>query len=120
MILVSGNTVEYYDQDDKEPAACYKDLDSKIENITTSLDKAWCKNLRNQMSVGNADTICNYIIDMKTEINPTTNYITDSISLPYLLSRYLKNKPFKEVTRQNIIDFLDSLRKPETLDPMHK
>jgi hypothetical protein len=61
MILVSGNTGKYYDQDDKEPAACYKDLDSKIENITKTLDKAWSKNLRNEMSVENADTICNYI-----------------------------------------------------------
>jgi len=116
----NGNTGRYYDQDDKEPAACYKELDSKIENITKPLDKAWSKNLRNQMSVKNADTICNYIIDMKTEINPTTNYITDSIRTPYILSRYLKNKPFREVARQDIIDFLDSVRKPETLDPMHK
>jgi hypothetical protein len=53
------------------------------------------------MSVENADTICNYIIDMKAEINPTTNYITDSIRTPYILSRYLKNKPFREVARQN-------------------
>lgn len=117
MILVSGNTGKYYDQD---AAAFYKDLDSKIDNITKPLNKAWSKNLRNQMSVENVDTICNYIIDMKTEINPTTNYITDSIRTPYILSRYLKNKTFREVTRQNIIDFLDSLRKPETLDPMHK
>jgi hypothetical protein len=106
MIPVSGNTGKYYDQDDKERAACYKDLNLKIENITKPLDKAWSKNLRNQMPAENADIICNYIIDMKTEINPTTNYITDSIRTPYILSRYLKNKPFKEVTRQNII-YLD-------------
>jgi hypothetical protein len=57
---------------------------------------------------------------MKAKINPTSHYVTDSIKLPYLLSRYLKNKPFKEIIRQDIIDFLDSLRKPELLHPMHK
>lgn len=121
MILENRNRSKYYCQEDeKEPIVCYEQLDSKIDNITKSLNKTWSKNLRNGISVENADTICNYIIDMKTEINPTTNYITDSIKLPYLLSRYLKNKQFREVTRQDIIDFLDSLRKPETLDPMHK
>ena len=95
-------------------------LDSKIDNITKDLNKAWSKNLRNGISVENADTICNYIIDMKAEINPTTNYIINSIKLPYLFSRYLKNKPFRKIIRQDIIDFLDSRRKSKVLNPMHK
>lgn len=95
-------------------------LDSKIDIITKDLNKAWFRNLRNGISVENADTICSYIIDMKADINPTTNYIVNSIKLPYLFSRYLNNKPFKNVTRQDIIDFLDSRRKSEALDPMHK
>ena len=34
-------------------------LDSKIDNITKDLNKAWSKNLRNGISVENADIICN-------------------------------------------------------------
>jgi hypothetical protein len=45
MILVSGNTGKYYDQDVREPAAGYKDLDSKIENITKPLDKSTKSNV---------------------------------------------------------------------------
>jgi hypothetical protein len=36
------------------------------------------------------------------------------------LSRYIKNKPFAEMTRKDIINFLDSFRKSEKLDPLHK
>lgn len=84
------------------------------------MNKAWSKNLRNGISVENADIICNYIIDLKAEINPSTNYIVNSIKLLYLFLRHLKNKPFSKIIRQDIIDFLDSRRKSEILDPMHK
>jgi hypothetical protein len=57
---------------------------------------------------------------MRTEINPSDNYRRDSIKMPYLLSNYLKDKPFHEMTREDTIDFLDSFRKPEALDPLHK
>jgi hypothetical protein len=92
----------------------------KIDDITKDLDKAWSKNLRKGLSSSNAEVICNYIISMRTEINPSDNYRRDSIKMPYLLSRYLKNKPFDEMTRKDIIDFLDSFRKPEARDSLYK
>lgn len=95
-------------------------LEKEIDDITNGLNKAWSKNLREGLSFENAEVICNYIISMRTEINPSDNYRRDSIKMPYLLSRYLKNKPFHEMTRKDIIDFLDSFRKPEALDPLHK
>lgn len=105
MILENRNRSKYYHEDEKEPTVFYEQLDSKIDNITKPLEKTWSKNLRNMISVENADTICNYIIDMKTEINPTTNYITDSIKLPYLLSKYLKNKPSDMWTQEDDLFF---------------
>jgi hypothetical protein len=95
-------------------------LEKKIDDITKGLDKAWFKNLRDGLPAENAIVICNYIIAMRTELNPADNYRRDSIKMPYLLSRFLKNKPFSEMTRQDIINFLDSLKKPEALDPLHK
>ena len=95
-------------------------LEKKIDDITKSLDKAWSKNLREGLSSENAEVICNYIISMRTEINPSDNYRRDSIKMPYLLSRSLGSKPFHEMTRKDIIDFLDRFRRPETLDPLHK
>ena len=94
-------------------------LEKKIDDITKGLDKAWSKNLHG-LSLENAKVICNYLISMRTEINPSDNYRRDSIKMPYLLSKYLENKPFDEMTRKDIIDFLDSFRKPEAIDPLHK
>jgi integrase/recombinase XerD len=37
-----------------------------------------------------------------------------------LLSQFLANKPFNEMTKENILAFLYSIRKPETKDPTHK
>jgi integrase/recombinase XerD len=95
-------------------------LELKIDDITKGLDKAWSKKLREGLSPENAEVICNYIISMRTEINPADNYRRDSIKMPYLLSTFLENKPFEEVTRNDVINFLDSFRKLETLDPLHK
>lgn len=126
MVLTSKNRGAYYyhKKEDIEITSSLtvspEQLDSKIDGITNDLNKAWSKNLRNGISLENADTICNYIIDMKAELNPAINYMISSIKLPYLLSRYLKNKPFKKITRKDVIDFLDSRRKSEVLDPMHK
>ena len=37
------------------------------------------------------------------------------------LSHFHKNvKSFKEMTREDVLDFLDGVRKPETVDPLHK
>jgi hypothetical protein len=33
---------------------------------------------------------------------------------------FVINKPFKEMTREDIVLFLDSVRKPEATDPLHK
>jgi hypothetical protein len=95
-------------------------LEKKIDNTTKGLDKTWSRHLREGLSFENAEVICNYINSMRTEINPADNYRRDSIKMPYLLSSYLKNKPFHEMTRNDVIDFLDSFRKPEALDPLHK
>jgi hypothetical protein len=96
-----------------------ENLQERIEDITKGLDKAWSKNLREGSSLENTEVICNYIISMRTEINPTDNYRRDSIKMPYLLSRYLENQPFDKMMRKDIIGFLDCFRKSETLDPLH-
>lgn len=30
------------------------------------------------------------------------------------------NKPFRQITREDILAFLDSFRRPESIDPQHK
>ena len=69
----------------------------------------------------NALTICDYISSIKSEINPSDHYRKSTILLLCNLSIFFKNaKSFKEITREDLLSFLDSYRKPESVDPLHK
>ena len=69
----------------------------------------------------NALTIANYILTMKHEINSSDSYRMSTIKVLAKLSNfYEENKLFSEITRQDLISFLDSFRKPEPVDPLHK
>jgi hypothetical protein len=59
---------------------------------------------------------------IRTEINFSTNYRKDIIELLTRFARYHhnNNKLFKDATRDDVIAFLDSHRKTETQDPLHK
>jgi integrase/recombinase XerD len=71
----------------------------------------------------NAMIICNYIRSMKEELNLSDNYREDVIFLLGNFSMFFNSnnkKPFKEITREDILSFLDSFRKPESVDSLHK
>ena len=57
---------------------------------------------------------------MKTEINPSDNYRRDNIKLLIRFSMFHHNKTFKQIIRDDVLSFLESLRKPEASDPLHK
>lgn len=57
---------------------------------------------------------------MITERNPSDSYKMGSIRLLYSFSKYNKNKPFRSITRDEVILFLNTKRKPETSDQLHK
>jgi integrase/recombinase XerD len=58
---------------------------------------------------------------MKSEINPSDHYKTDVIKLLRKLSIFCgKDRPFKQITRQDLVSFLDNFKKPEESDPLHK
>jgi len=68
----------------------------------------------------NTSVICDYITAMKTEINLSDNYRKVSIRLLIQFSIFHNQKPFNLISRENILAFLDGLRRPESVDPMHK
>jgi integrase/recombinase XerD len=94
-------------------------LDSKVEEITAGLQKCNSDKLRS-ISEYNAAAIIEYITAMKSEVNPSNNYRRDLIEVLSRFSRYIDNKAFKQSTRTDIIGFLESYRKTEVADPMHK
>jgi integrase/recombinase XerD len=57
---------------------------------------------------------------MKSEINLSNNYRREVIQKLSRLSIYHGKTLFKDMTREQILDFLDTLRKPEASDPLHK
>ena len=95
-------------------------LDRKIDDITVGLHSYHNRYLKTQVSSDNALIICNYIMSMKTEINLSDNYRRTNIRLLTQLTRFHNKKPFSLITREDILAFLDNLRKPDNSDPLHK
>jgi integrase len=76
---------------------------------------------RNRMSKENALTISEYIIAMKREINPRPNTIRTIIQFLAELSKSVGiAKKFADMTRDDVLLYLDSNRKLESEDPLHK
>ena len=94
-------------------------LDRKIDEISAGLPTSFNRNLHS-ISEANTVTIINYITIMKTEINLSDSYRRDLIQLLSKFSRYRDNKPFKEFTRTDTVDFLEAYRRTEIQDPLHK
>ena len=58
---------------------------------------------------------------MKNEINLSDGYRKLNIYVLHRISKFFNNrKLYKEFTREDVLQYLDSLRKPEASDPLHK
>lgn len=105
-----------------DTAIVYKDsplFDQKIESVTKGLEPCYRKALQ-KISKSNASIIVDYIISMQTEINLSDHYKKHIIMLLCKFSQHNNDKLFEQITRHEVIAFLDCLRKPETVDPLHK
>jgi integrase/recombinase XerD len=94
-------------------------LDRKIDETGAGLPASYTRQLHS-ISKNNASIIVDYITAMKNEVNLADNYRRGVIEILTRLSKYNDSKPFKDSIRSNIIAFLDTHRKTETQDPMHK
>jgi hypothetical protein len=98
-------------------------FDTKIEDVTSGLI-SYFSSLLHEVSLSNKEnalTIISYINTMRTEVNLSDSYRRDLIRLLSIFSSYFNGKlSFKEITRDNLLAFLDSFRKPESVDPLHK
>ena len=57
---------------------------------------------------------------MNAEVNPVLANKQNQTQILCYLSEFRKQKPFTNMTREDILSYLDSLRKPEDSDPYHK
>jgi integrase len=90
----------------------------KIEEVTAGLANAWTNNLL-LLPEEIASIVVDYIKDMKSEVNLSDYYRRDLIDVLIKLYKHAK-KGFKDLTRDDILSFLDSFRKPDETDPLHK
>ena len=74
-----------------------------------------------RISNENGLVLAEYLAVMKREINISPGYKRANILTLAGLSMFQSNqKNFKEMTREDILQYLDSLRRPESSDPLHK
>jgi integrase/recombinase XerD len=71
-------------------------------------------------SKSNSNHISKYMDAMQIEINPSQTYKDLTFGIITNLSRYHKDKPFEKMKRDNIISYLNSIRKTDDQDPMHR
>ncbi|PWU81893.1 MAG: hypothetical protein DLM72_04645 [Candidatus Nitrosopolaris wilkensis] len=53
-------------------------------------------------------------------MNLSANYRSTILSILIVFCKALRNKPFFKITRDDIVTYLDCLRKPESIDPLHQ
>lgn len=73
-----------------------------------------------ELNPENATIIYDYITAEQTEINIKESTQGDKIKKLCWLSRHLNHKSFHKMTKQDVLDYLNSLRKPASDDPRHK
>jgi integrase/recombinase XerD len=97
-------------------------FDRKMEETCAGLQQSFLNTLYSVLNKNkdNATTIVNYIETMRSEVNLCDNYRRNLIRLLPTFSNYCHNKNFKDIVRADVLTFLDTLRKTETQDPLHK
>jgi integrase len=107
------------------PIVANSELDRKVTLATECFTTAKASELilkdRTRLSEENALTVCNYIIAFKHEVNPRPSYIKYTIQFLSELSKAVGvEKRFEDFTKDDILLYLDSYRKSENDDPMHR
>jgi len=106
-----------------EAAAHIRELDLLEKKIILATEGFMTKSpestLRDKLSKENALAVADFIIAMKREIDPRLNYIEYTIQFLSELCRAIE-KHFVDMTRDDILFYLDKCRKPENEDPLHK
>jgi hypothetical protein len=68
----------------------------------------------------NVEIVCDYITAEQIEMNIKESTKEGKIKCLLWLSSFHSHKSYNSMTKQDIIDYLNSLRKSESMDPTHK
>jgi site-specific recombinase XerD len=87
---------------------------------TVGLGNRYRRKLQSITNEYNVDLICKFIHAIKTEANISDNYRAIYLSLLSWLSRFHNDTDFKKMKRDDMVAYLEHLRKNEVSDPQHK
>jgi integrase/recombinase XerD len=95
-------------------------FDRKLDMVTAGGHSYVKQHLLTRITKQNCQTIITYVLGFMTEVNPSQEHRIITIYKLKLLAEYYHAKSFEELTGQDIVEFLDRIRKPESVDPLHK
>ena len=98
-------------------------LEKNIDLITKSLSRPYFNTALKRLqkdNPNNAKLICDYVFVEQTEFNIKDSTKESKIKILVWLSNFHKGKNFIDMTKQDILEYLNSLRKASDVDPSHK
>jgi integrase len=95
------------------------DYNKKVKLVTEGLQSYHAALLKKQ-SKQNALAIVDYLLALNTEINPSLAYKSNQLRTLTYPSEFCKQKPFIKMTRDDVLAYLDSIKRPEEADPLHQ
>src|SRR6476620_2115624 len=97
-------------------------LERDIESIITG-SLPYYKSIFKQIlsaNPNNANILYNFLLAEQNERNVKLSTKTTHIKIIYLFNKFLEFKDFHKISKQEVLSYLNSLRKSETEDPTHK
>lgn len=94
-------------------------VEMRIDSVTEGLEAQFANRLR-RVSMDNRLIIIDFLSSMKLEINISYNHKRNYIRLLHKLSKFYHDKSFKGMTRDDVVSFLNSVRKLEVDDQLHR
>jgi integrase/recombinase XerD len=95
-------------------------INRKIDLATAGLHRFVSKHLTQDISSQNALTVSEYVLSMKNETNISDSYREMTIRILYSICKSVRYKDLVNITREDVLHYLDNLRRSETSDPFHK
>jgi integrase/recombinase XerD len=103
-----------------EPTNTHKEIKQRIIEATLDLNKRYYNLMAEKMSINNADILARFIIHARRERNIALNTVMIYVVGIYYLETFHKHKELYKMDRNDIISFLNSYHKPESIDPLHR
>jgi hypothetical protein len=99
-----------------------EDLEMKIDSLTEGV-LPYFRSIFKYMALANpenAKIVCEFLTAEHNEYNIKLSSRLTKIKIIYLFNKYLGFKPFQQITKQDILEYLGTLRKTESQDNTHK